>query len=393
MDIEYFFRKVNADYDAFLRYLTDRFPLYAQGKIKKYGRLQAIALNLLLRIVVLFIKLFCFKNPPKYIFQGLRHVNLIKVLPPLDVMVIGGVNEFIYCRKMGYRFHWAGYLGRCFELFYFSKKTAALIDAVLFIRKYFRTHLVGNKYLFLWEDSQPIGLTLSMALVDVVGVNVVCIAHGYDYEFSNKRVYIDGLNSSFNLVYDKAQVILYEKHFSKSPTFELGLPYEVKPIKTIKPKVILVEHTGMAHGDEYIISMYHLIKIYQILKSSGYEVTFRARPGSNIAYLKSMFTDVYDGDKLDLFAEGRMVFVGFSSTLLFEAKSHGNIVIGLDTSELFDQRNFDVDEIIYQNQYNELPTLVSRLICMKLNCQIPNVDSLSMRFLNCIESIDRYNAR
>ena len=391
MKIEDVLMCMRKDYSVFLRRFTNRYPYLAQKKFKHYGKVKASAYSLLLRIIVMILRLFCLNKPPKYVFQGLRHIHLIKVLPPSDVMIMGGNNEFFYCHKMGYRFHWAGYLGKCFELFYFAKKKGALSDAVLFVRKYFTSPPGLYKYLFLWEDTQPIGLSLSLALRDVVGINVVCIAHGYDYAFSEKTLCVDGSNCRFNFVYDAAQAKLVNNLFNNSPVFVLGLPCEVNPANTLKSKVVLVEHTGIAAGVEYIISVYHFLKLYCILEHAGFDVIYRARPGGDTAYARSMFSNVYDGDKFELFAEGRMIFMGFSSTLLYEAKVFGNIVVGLDTSELFDQRNFDVDMTVSADEYKDLPSLLLTLMSKRLAHPVCNVDSLSSRFFKCIESIEGYN--
>lgn len=376
------------DYRAFLNYYMNFSPIFAQGKIRQYSWSKALAYSILLRIAVLLLRMFCLNAPPKYVFQGLRHINLIKVLLPSDVMIIGGRGEFIYCRKMGYRFHWGGYLSKSFELFFFADKIGAISDAVSFVRKLFTPSVNIQRYLFLWEDSQPIGLTLSLALRSVESINVVCVSHGYNYAFSEKRIILDGSNCKFNFVYDVEQA----KLFNKSTTFVLGLPYEVKLANTIKPKVVLVEHTGLAAGAEYIVSVYHFLKLYGILKRAGYDVIYRVRPGGDTIYASSMFSDISVADKFDLLAESRMIFIGFSSTLLYEAKVFGNLVIGLDTSELFDQRNFDVDATISADEYNELPSRLPRLMNEKLvENPICNVESLSSRFFSCIKSIDSYN--
>lgn len=378
--------KLREKYQAFLNFYTRLYPIFAKGKIRQYGMARAFAYSFLLRIGVLIFRMLCLSAPPKYIFQGLRHVNLIKILPPSDVMVIGGRNEYIYCKKMGFRFHWAGYIGKSFELFYFAGKIGALSDAISLVQKYFTPYRDEKKYILLWEDTQPIGLVLSLSLRDIVGVNVICIAHGYDYAPSEKRMCIDGLNCKFNFVYDAVQA----KLFNLSTTFILGLPYEIKPARTIKTKIFLVEHTGIAAGAEYIISTYHFLRLYGILERAGYDVTYRARPGYDNTYARSMFSDVCDGDKLDLFAEGRMIFIGFSSTLLYEAKIFGNIVVGLDTLEFFDQRNFDVDVVISAEKYNDLPSHLSTLISQKSTHPI-DVESLYSRFFSCIKLIDSYN--
>jgi hypothetical protein len=285
---------------------------------------------------------------------------------------------------MGYRFHWAGYLDRCFELHYFANKSSPLSNALKFIERYFTPNAGVTHYIFLWEDTQPIGLSLSLGLKDITGMNVVCVAHGYEFAHNPERVGMDGKNCKFNLVYDSKQAEFY----NDSTTFILGLPYEVEPASNIKSKIVLVEHTGMDSGIEYINSVYHFIKLYKVLENAGYEIIYRPRPGSDTSYAMSIFKNVNNEDKSNLFSEGRMIFIGFSSTLLYEAKAFGNIVIGLDTSEFVDKRNFDVHLTLLPHDYKKLPTIVSQIMDNGFEMFIEKVDGLSLRFYKCLESID-----
>lgn len=388
---EFVLSEVRKQYETLVRFYKDNLSNFVPITVKKFSRIQAFIYSSLLNLVVILVQAFSIRKPPKYIFVGLTHVEIMRVLAPSEVMVIGGRNELNLCRKKAYRFHWAGYIYKSFELFLFANMEFPLVNCILFIQKYFLPRKGMNTYLFLWEDHRSIGLLMSLALGNVRGINVVSIAHGYEYALKNKTKFIDGSNCKFNFVYDKKQVDLIGTILNKKTVYELGLPYEVKPINNIKPKVVLVEHTGSAAGAEYIISVYHFIEIYRILTEGGLNVIYRARPRADYSDIPALFSEVYGGDKLDLFAEGRMIFIGFSSTLLYEAKVHGNIVIGLDTSELFDQRNFDVDATVYPEEYKQLPLILLKLMSKQLAQPICNVDSLSSRFFKCVESIDNFN--
>jgi len=331
-------------------------------------------------------------KPPRYIFEGLRFLNLIETLPPSEVMVLGDRCEFLYCLKRGLRFHWIGYIAKSFDLYIWAGKKDLFSEALLFIQKLFSTQAGDKKYLFLWEDSLPTGLTLSAALESIPGLNVVCISHGMLFRYRDKRILQEGWTCKFNLVWAPSQRKL-TKGGDDPATFVLGLPYEVTPNHLTSRNVVLIGHCCQNENtEEYFFSLYHFRKIYTILHRAGFAVSFRPRPYDDINFIRSVFPSVCVDDKHELFASKKMVFIGFVSTMLYEARQFGHIVIGLDTSTFAYERDYDVDGIVLASDYEGLPLYLSKLFDERLKHIDARVESLSSRFRDCIRQIDKFNS-
>ena len=373
------------EYKKFLEYTKERYPIYAKNKIKKYSKYELIINYIALIICIKILKINIYKNIPKYIFQGLKYKHLLEILPSNEIMIIGGRNEYQYCKEKGYKFHWSGYIGKAFELYYFGGMVSPYYQALKNIKKLINEKPYNLKYIILWEDTQPIGMSLSLILKGMENIKVICIAHGYEYKRKSKqKMRLDGSNCEFNLVYDQE----HAKFYNREKTFILGLPYEVKKSENIKNKVILVEEHGTSAGEEYIYCLNEIIKIYKILKKSEIEVVYRPRPGSDKNYLSGIFTNIYDGNKFNLFEEGRMIYIGFNSTLLYEAKAYGNIIIGIKSDVLYNQRNFSVDININDEKYEELPEIIRSLNFNEIKeNEVDNKENLKSRFIRCIELI------
>lgn len=392
MDIDALLLKIGQLNSRWMDIYAEIMPDIASARRRQYSRTSLLLHSLMLRSVLLILPLLPASKPSKYIFQGLRHRGLIEALPASEVMVLGGRGEFLYCLKRGYRFHWIGYIAKSFQLYIWAGKKEPFSNALIFIQKLFLAQAGEKRYLFLWEDSLPTGLTLSTALASIPGLNVVCIAHGMFPHYKGKGIPPEGEHCKFNLVWDTSQKKLF-KGGDDPATFVLGLPYEVKPPRSISRNVMLVGHCGRSSDmAEYFFSLYHFSKIFTILQRAGFAVTFRPHPQDDINFIRSVFSSVCVENKHKLFASGRMVFIGFVSSLLYEARQFGNIVIALDSSEFPYELDFDVDGVALASGYKELPLYLSNILDARSTLIDARVESLSSRFHSSITQIDKFNA-
>ena len=368
------------------------FPDIVKGRTFTYGRFGSIFKGILLQwgitaATVLHIK----KIEATYVFAGLRHRHIIDVLPSSEVLVIGGRNELFYCIKKGYKFHWAGYLVKSFSLYIWSGNKGPLISSIIYIRKLLADDK-KKRYLFLWEDTLPLGMTLSTCLEGVAGLRVVCIAHGLMARRDVTTAIQEGLNCAFNLVWDQSHIKIIEGENSCKPTtFLLGLPYEVEVSQLKRRTVVLVGHLGLRNDSkEYFYTMYHFCKIYKILSEAGIEVSFRPHPQDDVEFAKKIFPCINIDDKQKLFSLGRMVFIGFTSSIMYEARRFENYVISLDISALSGSPDVQPNRILYEDEYSRLPEIILNIFdCMPT--VINNEEKkLQSRFSECLSFIDQF---
>jgi hypothetical protein len=236
-------------------------------------------------------------------------------------------------------------------------------------------------------------MTLSAALQATPGLSIVCIEHGLLSTRDNTAALPEGINCQFNLVWDQSQLKIFKDDCNhEKEAFVLGLPYEVVKSPRHLRTVILVGHLGVqCDSVEYFYTLYHYCKIYRILQKHGFSVAFRPHPQDDISYIKKIFPVVNLEIKSELFSSGRMAFIGFSSSLLYEAGQFGNIIISLDTSNLAADTEFYADCFFAELDYDKLPQTLNELFDARSTKVDVNTEKLSLRFQRCLSQIDEFN--
>ena len=314
-------------------------------------------------------------------------------------MVMGGRKELIFCLKNGYRFYWLGAIFYGFNQFIFSEKNNLFSLVVVSLRKMFSKD-INKRYLFLCDDSLPEGMTLSFALESIPNLNIVCIAHGIiNFEPSRIKIIPEGISCKFNLLWDKSQKFFF-KDDKNHASFVLGLPYEVSLPKNHCREVILVGDCGLSsNAVRYFYALYVFCKIYRILEAAGIDVSYRPHPQDDIEYVQSIFSNVCITQKNELLTSNRKVFIGYESSLIFEAGNFGHTTIGLDALELMeskyfehkDNRAFDVDFEVSSDNFENLPSLVLDIFEKSIFAEVDEIKNLKSRFNKCLNQIDDFS--
>jgi hypothetical protein len=369
-------------------------PDLIQSRRKPNNQFKVFFHSVVFECISWIMPMFHMNNIPKYIFHGLRHRALLEILPRSEVLVLGGRNEYMYCLQKGYRFHWIGYISKSFQLYIFENKKQPFFRFIKYIRNLFLNKIKSNTYLFLWEDTQPTGLTLSVALRSIPNLNIVCVAHGMFLRYKNEFVPAEGQQCKFNLVWAESQKKMF-KEKNGCATFVLGLPYDVKPSSKLSRNVVLIGHCGLdGEKIEYFYSLYHFCKIFTVLDKAGFNVSYRPHPQDNVNFVKSIFSKVSFEDKNTALALERRIYIGFMSSMLFEASKFGNIVIGLDCSPILPiELDFDLDGYIIESNYPNLPEYLLSLLTKFSKIDDKQIDDFPKRFYNCIEQIDEFNLK
>ena len=390
MDVDSLLVKAGQLYSKCLDGYSELMPDIVKCRRRVYGQNELLFKTLSLKLL-LWAPFFFMRKPPKYIFQGLRHQGLIEALPASEVMVLGGRGEFLYCLKRGCKFHWIGYVSKAFELYYWGGKRGAFLSAVCLIRKMFNAQDGNKRYLFLWEDTLPTGVVLSTVLDSMPKLSIVCVAHGIFPEYKEQAVSPEGESCQFNFVWSSSQQKIFKERRYPS-TFVLGLPYEVRVPQKTSRKVVLIGHCGPSSGmTEYLYALYVFRKIFIALYDAGFEVEYRPHPQEPVDFIPEAFPSLCLENKMEMLSSERRLYIGFASTLMYEARQFGNLVVALDTSDLLYQINFEVDAVISPVDYDQVPEIVSRLFDDGyINIDEANYQSLSVRFDGCLKQVDEH---
>lgn len=318
-------------------------------------------------IYLLFLKM---KRENSFIFESLRNQEIIDLLPKEQIMILGGKNERRECLDKGYRFFWIG--GIVAAVILAGEKNVLFpLRITIWVCKLKLKNL--RTYFMLYEDTLPVGLFFAL-LGNNCGQQTISIQHGFCTE---GELFFDGHLCKFNLSYSKTQAKFIK---GKESTFlELGPPFDIKyPIETSN-EVILVGTgwKGLLPGF-YDNSLKDFRRIQSILVPQGWRVFYRPHPNENEADYLAFFPEIDRRSKIDCLSNTKKVFIGYISSLLYEAKVFGHGVININDQDMpelaftthlkLDKANFNkidgdigtVHQRILEENVDVLPTLETR---------------------------------
>jgi hypothetical protein len=321
----------------------------------------------------------------KYIFEGYRFKDIIGLFEKDDYSVIVGASNLFHATKKRQHFIWGGGIIAAFEL-------ARYLDKYKYLDKIINRLNLWNDgasrvFLFLYEDTQPLGLVLSKIFYKSKNITTICIAHGFYLLYPrNKQInnFWNGRNCNFNFVWNPSQ----EKFFDteKTSVIMLGLPYQYNVVNVVdRNNVILIGHSGPeADINDYFLTYSHMEFIYKLLKENNFSVKFKPHPQDKTDYPKTFFGNDIANDLYKEMKEGA-IFVGFLSSSLYEAQIHGLHVIGLDTSLLPYDRSFKTNKSFKSEEYIDIPSYLASLSLSSNNMtSIP----LEERFNDALSTIE-----
>lgn len=315
----------------------------------------------------------------QYLFQGCRYHEIIETRNKSECMIVGGWSDLYYAFKYGYKFFWVGGVIAAFEIALHTGNYTYLNKVIQVLRK---IDIAGDKssFLFLYEDTQPLGLVLSSVFKESGNVSTVCIAHGFFPE-SKSNLTFEGNNSNYNFVWDMSQRKFFDEDRTK--VIELGLTYDFSLVKKVnRERVVLLGHSGPETNlVEYFSTYSHLLLLYNILKEEGYDVKFKPHPQDDKKYAFKIFKGDIAHDFYKELNNGS-IFAGFISSALYEAKVHGAPTVGLDTEHLSYSRAFDVGKSFKISEYKDIHSYLTTLPDEKGR----NEDSI------CISLADRFDS-
>ena len=129
-----------------------------------------------------------------------------------------------------------------------------------------------------------------------------------------------------------------------------------------------------------------------MLEAAGIKVFYRPHPQDDIEQVNLIFSNISITEKSELLISSRKVFIGFESSLLFEAHEFGHKTIGIDTLELKNIRAFDVDYEVSANNFENLPDLILEIFEKPVSVYFEKSKKLKDRFNRCLQQIDEFNS-
>ena len=314
----------------------------------------------------------------KYIFENYRRKEIIDTFKNDEVMIIGGRPDHAEAKKRGYKYLWSGGIVAAIVIAAKKGKTAALRYQINILRTKLGR---SRKFIFVWEDTTPEGFFLAN-FANTFDHTSIHLQHGTTAAGVYKV--INGDKCKYNILYALSQ----KKELNNQSTiaYELGPPFDIKPIKGVSKQVVLV-----GSGEEfelYFKSLDTFAAIEKKLKNVGWPVFYRPHYCENKADYEHRFSKIDRSNKIDLLSGELKIFIGINSTLLFEAQSFGHGVLILKDVK-FPPYLFKPDITIEVDDINTIHHHINYVYENLINKAVENLAPLHSRFAAIFKDIQR----
>ncbi len=364
--------------DFFIKIYLNKFP-NSRNEINQFFNINLFD-NLKAFFGLLNLFFINFYNK-EFIFITTRNKSIIQCLDKNNILVFGTNFDKKYCNKSGIKFYWHSGIHSAIKLFYNRNSTFFLNIYTTLLNK----KLKNLKYLILYEDTLPLGIYFTEFCRDKNKISI-CIQHAAHTILPFLPV--DGFSSKYNLVYDKDQKTFYKD--SNSVLIILGLTYDFNKIIE-KSKTIILVGTGYYGLDPVFYK--RSLKIFSLIKNTlltdGFNVLYRPHPNENYNieiqnYFKN--NEIDQSSAAILLSKTRKIFIGYNSSLLYEASKIGHIVINI-----FDEI---IPNLIFKTDHTLKITKFDSSIIHKLNdTPIKDIKSTKLKYrlenaFKCINQIE-----
>lgn len=318
----------------------------------------------LLRLLTLFPFTALFPSGRRYLFLSARHDQLSACFGPADAAVIGGMRELRHARVSGLPFCFAGDLYVAARSLVFG---ARFVPVGAIVERWIR-YLARQQdpcFLVVPNDTMPMALLLTFIARRCPNIRIVCVQHGL---LSAGRVYmfddVEGRNSHVNLVYSTTQRAEMERRLPGRIVEVMGLPAEVgRPgLGEETADDLLLVGTGTF---EDTASLSRALDVFaEVIALSGRtrrSVEYRPHPSEETTAMYRRLPVAINRQRKDELLSGkRRVFVGFASTLLYEAHLAGHAVVLLDDERVPAYPLNDFGEHLDARELSRLTEVIDR---------------------------------
>jgi hypothetical protein len=272
----------------------------------------------------------------RFVFLNTRFDQLAASFSGEEAALVGGPGEYAFARKHGLPFCFSGDLFVAAFGILFGKPFVPVRSILRRWLRFFRQQQ-DPCYLVVANDTMPLALTLVHIARRCANVVVVCVEHGLlsagpGFEYDD----LEGRDSHVNLVYTQAQKLEYERRLPGALVEVMGCTSEFEPLQPGPGErtAILVGVGTLGPLEELKTSLRIFREAATRLAQAGWRVEYRPHPSEQGLGLVPTEVPTNRQGKRELLAGKRKLFLGFGSTLLYEADVAGHAVFVLDHPEL-----------------------------------------------------------
>ncbi len=323
-------RMVN-EYNSILERRKNIMPRWAAAIRRAYDAQRSSGLKKLIKNLA--NSLPCRVVQKKYLVVGLRFKEVLTALPPAQTLLIASnLSEILFALKNGYSFTYLGMAGEHFLQAYYNGTKERLQSDILKVATLLANENANN-FVILSSDTKPLDILFRwVAGLNTKTCHTVFIQHGVVFDGVPDEYLMEGTYSQYFLAMSASQVDFARKLLGEDvKLLECGPPWNLQHVdESGETEVILVSNGGWDADDADARTALEILHTFSsILKDKGVHHVYRPHPAERSAEEDGLFDIVDTGPKERLLSGKPKIFVGFSSTLLFEAYLAGHTIVGI----------------------------------------------------------------
>ena len=348
------------------------------------------------------LNIFSFtRTEKKYFVLGIREKEFLSCLPKHStVLIVQSLKEAIFALRNRFNFIYFGLINYCLIRAFIEKKPQYLKEIV----KNASRILSRNTYpslIIYFNDVKPMEVLFRCVATNLdKKITTVCGQHGLLLDLGKEDYIIEGKYSDYFLAIGNSQKkIAHEKLGSKTKIINLG---PLRCLSKLDPsnivEIILVSNGG-ADVDETRskLTANLLLNLSRKLEENSIEHLIKPHPTDD----QSVYSEskkVFLGDKSVLLTKKPRVFIGFVSSLLYEAHTVGHTTIEIKFRKKgfnlnhHENNSFITDHSFYEDQLEEISnTLISMKEVQRNETDSYYFEPLKNRVLSSLAKIEREN--
>lgn len=298
----------------------------------------------------------------KYLFLSARHGHLVSSFRRDEAAIIGGPSDFSLARKTKLPFRFTGDLLAASSSMLFGMQ---FVPTRWIVRRWlgFFARQQDPCYLVVPSDTLPIALLLVKIAEQCPNVTVVCVQHGlFNSGFDADD--IEGRNSAINLVYCDAQRREMERRLHGALVEVMGFPAEFRrepaQAQQVQTAILVGNGTLDSTTSRYRRSLQIFDSVQATLERAGLSVEYRPHPSEHGIPAAQIAFRMNRQSKDELLVGDRKAFIGFTSTLLYEAHLAGHVAVVLHDAALPGYAMSDFGLKVDTSAMDTLPELIAR---------------------------------
>ena len=339
----------------------------------------------------------------KYFILGTRERDFISSLPKKEtIIIVQSFREVLFAFQKGFNFIYMGLLQYQMIRAFIENDHKVIKHLTRKVTKII-SHSIGSPLLIYFTDVHPAEILFRIVTeAKEKKFTTVCGQHGVFLNVNKPDFVYEGKYSDYFLATGNSQEkVAPNKIGNKVKVINLGPLFDIPNVKDNSDLEIVLVSNGGADVDKARSNLTAkiILDISKILEDNKINYVIKPHPSDDLRIFKEN-KHIYLGDKGSLISNKARIFMGFVSTLLYEAHvcGHTTAEIKLNKSNHLlnheENNSFFIDHTFYENDLEAIGRVFSPMSSLKKkNVEDFYLKSLQSRLKSCLNKIDQDKQR